>query len=270
MTVQLQPGRDYKLKFISNNGKNVKRQVSDNAITIKNVQENGTLSVTFAKSGSIVNPATGDNSNILLWSILAFGSAVTLFGIAFKTKKTKHSQVRFIMRKIISTILAVTLLMCMSVTAFAGEQTVTVTIPDRDFTMSIPAKTEISYGSTDVRAFNNELTIRSTNPTLLFSNSHYVQVDVTYGDLVHRDNNKYMLPLSILYAKPADETNVQGGYGEAYTWENLASGGCVTFNGTDFYWANGYRLGAKVTGWDSVEPGEYQATLTYTATIKQK
>lgn len=174
------------------------------------------------------------------------------------------------MKKIISTFLAVSLLMCMSVTTFAEEQTVSVEVPDRDFTMTIPAKTEIVYETTDVVALSRELKITSTDPALLFSNSHYVQVDVTYGDLVHRDNNKYKLPLSILYAKPADETNVQGGYGEAYTWENLASGGCVTFNGTDFYWTNGYRLGAKVTGWDSAEPGEYQATLTYTATIKQK
>lgn len=172
------------------------------------------------------------------------------------------------MRKIIATILAVTLLMCMSVTAFAEEQTVTVQIPDRDFTMSIPATTEIQYDNNDVVALKNELKLTSTNPTLLFSNGHYVQVDVTYGDLVHKDNNSYKLPLSIWCAKPADETNIAGGYGETYTWENLASGGNVTFTGTDFYWTNGYRLGAKVTGWDNAESGEYRATVTYTATIK--
>lgn len=174
------------------------------------------------------------------------------------------------MKKIISIILSVTLLMCMSVTAFADEQIVTVTIPDRDFTMSIPATTEMQYGNNDVVALKNELTVTSTNPTLLFSNGHYVQVDISYGDLVHKDNNSYTLPLSILYAKPADENNIAGGYGETYTWENLASGGNIIFTGTDFYWTNGYRLGAKVTGWENAEPGEYQTTVTYTATIKQK
>lgn len=172
------------------------------------------------------------------------------------------------MKKIISIILSVALLMCMSVTVWAEQQTITVTTPDRDFIMTIPAKTEIQYDNNDVVALKNELTVTSTNPTLLFSNGHYVQVDISYGDLVHKDNNSYTLPLSILYAKPADKTNIAGGYGEAYTWENLASGGNVTFTGTDFYWTNGYRLGAKVDTWENAEPGEYQTTVTYTATIK--
>lgn len=175
------------------------------------------------------------------------------------------------MKKIISTILAVTLLMCMSITAFAEDQTVTVQIPDRDFTMSIPATTEIQYNSKDVVALKNELKLTSTNPALLFSNDHYVQVDIEHTRLYHKDNNKYTLPLSTFYAKPADETNIQGGYSEDYTWEYLAPGGRVTFDANgDFYWTNGYRLGAKVTGWENAEPGEYQATVTYIATIKQK
>lgn len=172
------------------------------------------------------------------------------------------------MKKIISIILSAALLMCMSVPAFAAEQTVTVKIPDREFTMTIPATTEIRYGSNDVVPLKQELKINSENPTLLFSNSHYVQVDVEYTKLYHKNDNKYTLPLSILYAKPANESNVQGGYDESYTWESLASGGSLVFDGQNFYWTNGYRLGAKVTGWDNAEPGEYQATVTYTATIK--
>lgn len=177
------------------------------------------------------------------------------------------------MKKIISTILAVTLLLSMSVTAFAGdnEQKITVNIPERHFTMKIPATTEIQYGSNDVVILNNELKLTSNDPTLLFSNNHYVKVDITYNDLTHKRDNKYTLPLSILYAKPADKTNIQGGYGEDYTWEALTSGESVTFDSYgDFYWTNGYRLGAKVTAWDNAEPGEYQATLTYTVEIKQK
>lgn len=173
------------------------------------------------------------------------------------------------MKKIISTILSITLLMCMSVTAFAEEQTVTVKIPDRNYTMSIPATTAIEYRNSDVVLLKNELKITSKNPTLLFSNAHYVQVDVTYSDLTHKDNNSYTLPLSILWAEPNDPSNIQGGYDEAYDWEKLASGSSVKFtSAADFYWTNGYRLGAKVTGWDNAEPGEYQATVTYTATIK--
>lgn len=177
------------------------------------------------------------------------------------------------MKKIISTILSITLLMCMSVTAFAAdnEQTITVDIPDRDYTMTIPATTEIQYDSKDVVVLKNELKITSKNPTLLFSNNHYVQVDIKYTELYHKDNNKYTLPLSILYAKPANETNIQDGYDADYTWEELTSGKSIIFDANgDFYWENGHRLGAKVTSWDNAEPGEYQATVTYTATIMQK
>lgn len=174
------------------------------------------------------------------------------------------------MKKIMAIILALTLVMSMSVTAFADEQKITVNIPDRDYTMTIPATTEIQYGSNDIVILNDELKMTSKNPTLLFSNSHCVKVDITYNDLTHKKESKYTLPLSILCAKPADETNIQGGYGEDYIWEELTSGGSVSFDGEDFYWTNGYRLGAKVNGWANAEPGEYQATVTYTATLKKK
>lgn len=176
------------------------------------------------------------------------------------------------MKKMISTMLATALLVSTSVTAFAAdnEQKITVNIPDRDYTMTIPATTEIQYGSNDIVILNDELKMTSKDSTLLFSNSHCVKVDITYNDLTHKEDSKYTLPLSILCAKPADETNIQGGYGEDYTWEELTSGGSVTFDGENFYWTNGYRLGAKVTGWENAEPGEYQATVTYTATLKKK
>lgn len=91
MTFRLQADKDYKLKSLSYNGKNVKQQVSDNVLIIKNVQENGTLAVTFAKSGSAVAPATGDSSHIWLWTILAFGSIGMIAVTALKAKKSKHS-----------------------------------------------------------------------------------------------------------------------------------------------------------------------------------
>lgn len=173
------------------------------------------------------------------------------------------------MKKTISTVFVVIFLLSMGAAAFAAEQTITVTVPGRTYTMTIPATTDITYGQTDVVASENELKITSSNPTLLFSNGHYVQVNVSYGNLRHEDSAAYTLPLSILRAKPADATNVQGGYGGAYTWESLASGASVKFTGTtDFYWTNGYRLGAQVTSWDKAEPGEYQATVTYTAEVK--
>lgn len=99
-TIQVTEGSDltfvfhadsqYKLKSVSYNGQNVTKQVSDNGITIKNVQQDGTFCVTYAKSGSIISPTTGDNSNIMLWTILAFGSVAILSSIGLQTRKSKH------------------------------------------------------------------------------------------------------------------------------------------------------------------------------------
>lgn len=81
----------YKLKTVSYNGENVTKQVSDDSITIKNVQQNGTLIVTYTKIGSIITPATGDKSHIWLWTMLALGSMGILAILVLKNKKSKHS-----------------------------------------------------------------------------------------------------------------------------------------------------------------------------------
>lgn len=89
LTFVLYADSQFKLKSVSYNGQNVTKQVSDNVITIKNVQQDGTFCVTYAKS-SIISPATGDNSNFMLWTILAFGSVAILSGIGLQTRKSKH------------------------------------------------------------------------------------------------------------------------------------------------------------------------------------
>lgn len=91
LTFKLHADSQYKLKQVSYNGQNITDQVSDGVIVIKNVQQDGTLGVTYTKIGSIISPLTRDNSNLLLWMILALGSVVTLAGIGLQTKKSKHS-----------------------------------------------------------------------------------------------------------------------------------------------------------------------------------
>lgn len=90
MTFHLRADNGYQLKSVSYNGKSVKKQVSDNMLTIENVQQDGTLAVTFAKTGSANSPATGDTNRILLWSMLALGSAAALVAVTFRTRKSKH------------------------------------------------------------------------------------------------------------------------------------------------------------------------------------
>lgn len=100
-TIQVMEGTDlklilhmdnhYKLKSVSFNGKDLTKQVSDSVITIKNVQQNGTLAVTYVKRGSIATPTTGDEYNILLLMILTLGSIGTLAYIRLQAQKSKHS-----------------------------------------------------------------------------------------------------------------------------------------------------------------------------------
>lgn len=81
----------YKLKSVSFNGEDLTKQVSDSVITIKNVQQNGTLAVTYMKSGSIITPITGDDYNNLFFMILILGSIGTLVYIRLQAPKSKHS-----------------------------------------------------------------------------------------------------------------------------------------------------------------------------------
>lgn len=100
-TVQVREGTDMtfklpvpdgrKLKSVSYNGQDITDQISDGVVTIKNVQQNVTFAVTYAKTGSAVAPATGDSSHIWLWTILAFGSIGMIAVTALKAKKSKHS-----------------------------------------------------------------------------------------------------------------------------------------------------------------------------------
>lgn len=91
LTFRLQVLDGYKLKSVSYNGQDIKDQVSDDSITIKNVQQNGTLVVTYTKIGSVITPATGDKSHIWLWTMLALGSMGILAILVLKNKKSKHS-----------------------------------------------------------------------------------------------------------------------------------------------------------------------------------
>ena len=91
LTFRLRVLDGYKLKSVSYNGQDIKDQVSDDSITIKNVQQNGTLVVTYTKIGSVITPATGDKSHIWLWTMLALGSMGILAILVLKNKKSKHS-----------------------------------------------------------------------------------------------------------------------------------------------------------------------------------
>ena len=72
------------------------------------------------------------------------------------------------MKKVLSVILSVALLMCMSVTAFAvepnvHEQTVSVDIPlPYDYTVTMPADCSLTYGNTDWQHIG-DVTVTSEN-----------------------------------------------------------------------------------------------------------
>lgn len=94
LNLVLHADSQYRVKKVSYNGENVTKQVSDGNIMIKNIQQNGKLVVTYTKItkiGSVViPPITGDDSHILIWSILALGN-VGIAIITFNNKKSKHS-----------------------------------------------------------------------------------------------------------------------------------------------------------------------------------
>lgn len=66
------------------------------------------------------------------------------------------------MKKILSIILSLTLLLSMSVTVFAEEQVVSVSIPDLQYTVTIPADCTIEYKNTGFQSIG-KLSVTSTD-----------------------------------------------------------------------------------------------------------
>lgn len=174
------------------------------------------------------------------------------------------------MKKLISTFMIVTLLICcFTATAFASNQTVlTTTVPDATYTLNIPDDQEIEFGTTV-----KEIGTVNVTDAEGFAVGKDLQVTVTYDEL-KSDSVETTIPYTLNAVRNG---NVQPA--------PLTSGGAVIFTGQSsgavseklyvkdytitggIGFTNGIRFTANSSDWGKALAGEYSSTITFTSEV---
>lgn len=155
------------------------------------------------------------------------------------------------MKKFLAIILALTLLLSVSVTAFAEDsatQTVSVSIPGYEYTVTIPADCTIEYKNTGLQSIG-KVSVTSTDWSVFPANKKAVAVSLASnsGDLTNENGNRISYSLSAKI--PIDGALLENG-----------SFSC------QFDWEEEYFI--QVSDWSGAEPGTtYTTTITYNISL---
>lgn len=165
------------------------------------------------------------------------------------------------MKKILSIILALTLLLSMSVTAFAeqtseGTQTVSVDVPTPcyDYTVSIPASCSIEYGNTDPQSIG-AVTVTSDYWNNISADYAGIQVNVFHSNYL---TNAGRDSIFVMVLRKSGES------WDPHDGERHPMRLSFRENGSQ-------NLGVQILDWSDAKAGEtYSLTLTYTSELVQK
>ena len=162
------------------------------------------------------------------------------------------------MKKFLSLILALAMVACMSVTAFAddnhsGTQTVTTSKAAPNYTLTIPADTSIPWGKTDPHSLG-DFTVTVDSDWDVAGKG--VRVTWGYGG-------------TFTSTTPGVTTTIPyrlSGFSNMDPCSNL--GIFLKPTETSYTW----RAFMQVTqeAWDAADPGEYSTTITYTSEVANK
>lgn len=150
------------------------------------------------------------------------------------------------MKKFLSIILSLTLLLSMNVTAFAEEQVVSVSIPDYNYTMTIPADCTIEYKNTDFQSIG-DVTFTSTDWDA-FVDGHKAAYLVASSNGQLTNENRSV----IRYEFGQYDANLNEIISKDFSCQSDITRTFVI----------------KVSDWSRAEPGTtYTTTITYTASL---
>ena len=168
------------------------------------------------------------------------------------------------MKKFLSLILALAMVACMSVTAFAADGTTVLTaeiLNEPSYTLHIPADMTLEYGNT------NKQTIGDLYVTDV-DGLEIIWCAPQYTDLINTADSTETISLTLWGSLAGGSEIMKNGL---YTTTNNAPqiyGASFNTGG----WNNGYMthtLSAQVSDWSGATPGAtYQATITYVVTTR--
>ena len=156
------------------------------------------------------------------------------------------------MKKLISFILALAMLACMSVTAFAadgpgGSTTLSLTVPNKTlYTLNIPADQTIAYGATETNI--GKVTASDVDTTV-----NYVRVNCSWTNFTDGSNS---IPLTIVFDLYDNGARVHNHVDPAMYSE-------LIYGPYDNYCE--YFAQVSASDWAAAVPGDYTATLTWTS-----
>ena len=173
------------------------------------------------------------------------------------------------MKKFLSLILALAMVACMSVTAFAADDpptTLTAEIPNKpSYSLNIPANMTLEYGNTGMQTIDGDVYVTDVK------NYEQISVKMPYTDLVNINDNTDKIPLTLYVYIPT--------YGDQklnYNGLDEYNSSCPLYYppyaGLYQFDSDGYTtltMKAQVSDWSGATPGAtYQATITYVVTAR--
>lgn len=169
------------------------------------------------------------------------------------------------MKKFLSLVLTLVMVMSLSVTAFAedGTTTLTVEVPNAaepSYTLHIPANTTLTYGSTEKQEVSGHLYMEDVQ------NAKAIKYLAPYTDLMNTSDSSDKIALRLYANAPhyASMRPVDQATGQIEESSGLKTDTIYEKYG-ELGWYPAVRFYAEVSDWSGATPGAtYQAVITFT------
>ena len=165
------------------------------------------------------------------------------------------------MKKIISLLLAITVVMSLAIPAFAtasvsdGSTELYTVVPEASYVMTVPASVEIPYGATDVNIGSPVIT-----NVVGFKDNDSVKMEVDWTNLTS-DND--VIPLNIVFDHYADDRlNMEHVPIIADGPDHQLQVAYAHFMDESFQYVEYFAIISE-EAWANAAPGRYSATVTF-------
>lgn len=166
------------------------------------------------------------------------------------------------MRKQIALVLvAVSLVLCMTMSVGAESTTISVVVPEPNYQMTIPADIRMEY-----KADRCTLNAPSISQSSGITESAYLTVSVSHSGAFSSQNTSTTIPFTF-YAR-TDSGLSEWSSGTSLIYDRMEDGSVSSAghmaNGAT---PSGFELQISDSAWEKANPGTYRATVTFTAQL---